>query len=111
MKRFLFVFSMVAVVALAACKKEDMISFDEDEFIFEYTGGTDQVTIITNVRWKVSATADWITLTPEEGRITVVLKVSVTENTSDSERYGEVIVTQVGGEQISDTLKVIQRAR
>ena len=109
MKRFLFIFSIITVVVLASCKKEDMLSLDDDEFIFEYTAETETTTVISNVRWTAVATVDWITLNPTGAKITAPLRVSVTENTGDSERYGEIIVTQIGGEQLSDTLKVIQK--
>jgi len=115
MAKFFSVHSIVAVVVLAiafsGCKKEDMLSLDDEEFIFEYAAETMKTTVITNVRWTAIATADWITLSPAEGKITARMSISVSENTGGSERSADVIVTQVGGEGLSDTLKVIQAAK
>ena len=115
MMRHIFVYSIMAVivtaVALTGCKREDMLSLDDDEFIFAYDDTEiRKTTVISNVRWTASTTADWITLSPAGAKITTMLSVSVSVNTEGSERSAEVIVTQVGGEGLSGTLTVIQEA-
>ncbi|MDR2887405.1 MAG: hypothetical protein LBV26_05305 [Bacteroidales bacterium] len=108
MKKYLFIVTLVCIM-FASCKKDDELSFSDSELNVDYSATTKEVKITAGTNWTVKTEADWITLTPSEGSGNATLKIDISENFDDFERYVDVILSQVGGEGLSATLKVRQQ--
>ena len=67
------------------------------------------VSISSNVDWKASCTASWVTLSPANGNGDGVLTVTVAENTNSNARSANIKVTGAGG-QLTRTIQVKQQA-
>ena len=67
-------------------------------------GASDRLTIETNVEWKASCSADWVTPTKEND----ALIVAVAKNTTSAERNATVIITRVDDNRELGRVVVIQ---
>lgn len=56
-------------------------------------GGSQTVTVTSNVNWNVSSDSSWITVTPTSGSNTGTFDITTNQNTTFIERTGIVIVT------------------
>jgi hypothetical protein len=67
---------------------------------FAYGAGGQNITIKSNTNWKASSSGNWLTVTPNQGTGNGTLALTVTDNTTNSERkalvtidYGDTNVT------------------
>ncbi|MEN3324443.1 chondroitinase-B domain-containing protein [Mariniflexile soesokkakense] len=74
---------------------------------FASAGGSQTVTVTSNVNWVVSPDTSWITVTPTSGTNNGSFDVTTSQNTTFSERTG--IVTVTGG-ALTRTLNISQAA-
>ena len=82
MKQIFLLFIITCI--LAACNKDNKtqeLSLSNNELSFNYSAETSEITVTANIGWTTRVAADWITLTPPEGRGNVTLNVSVSANT------------------------------
>lgn len=75
---------------------------------FTFKAGTATVDISSNVDWKASATAEWISVSPASGSNDGKITVSVAANAGDA-REGSVEITSTSG--IKTEVKVSQEAK
>lgn len=74
------------------------LSFDKDNFNFEYEGGTDTVCVTSNVDWEIDAVCDWITLSPMRGSSgKTCLEIRTVENETTAERNCTICANYEGG--------------
>lgn len=65
--------------------------------------------IIANVDWQITENLSWLSLDVNSGTGTTTVTATVTENTTGSQRTGDIYINEiVGGNNLSDTLSVIQ---
>ena len=85
-------------------------SFDINTTVLNFNDKqeTQTVQITTDGTWSARTDATWITLSPQSGTGNANLSVSVSENTSDDERTGEVIVTM--GDRTAN-IAVVQKGK
>jgi poly(beta-D-mannuronate) lyase len=74
---------------------------------FTDTAGSQTVSVTANVGWNVAADSAWITLTPTSGTNNGSFDITVSQNTSTTERTGVVTVT---GGALTRTINVTQAA-
>lgn len=75
---------------------------------FEDKSSTQIINIQTDGTWTASASDSWITISPTTASGNLTLSVSVSENTSDDERSGQVMVVMADK---SATINVIQKGK
>ncbi|MDO6760357.1 chondroitinase-B domain-containing protein [Tamlana sp. 2_MG-2023] len=73
---------------------------------FASDGATKTVNVSSNVSWSVSDNQSWITISPTSGSSNGSFSITVSENTSDSDRSGTVTVS--GSGVSSQTINVSQ---
>ena len=75
---------------------------------FEDKSSTQCINIQTDGTWMASASENWITISPTKASGNSTLSITVSENTSDDERNGQVVV--VMGDK-SATINVVQKGK
>ena len=75
---------------------------------FSENGGSQSVTLTSNLNWTASADVNWITISPSTGSNDGSINISVAANPIENIRTG--IVTVVGG-SISKTVSITQAAK
>ena len=75
---------------------------------FEDKSSTQTINIQTDGTWTASASDSWITISPTTASGNSTLSVSVSENTSDNERSGQVVVVMADK---SATINVVQKGK
>lgn len=93
----ILVCSLLAALAVA-CTKPAPASLNllSTVLTFDSTGGTEEVSILTNQSWSVRAGADWLTVTPPSGSASDAyqkLTVTAQENAAETERTAELTLT------------------
>lgn len=116
MKKLLnyFVVALALSVALTGCDKENKeksLKVDPDKFDFVAAGNDDVVSTVTavNVEWEAKvedAAKDWLSIAVKGNEITV----KVTDNDTEDERDGKVVVSDKKGEVQSVSITVKQAA-
>ena len=95
----------VAVTVFQAGKTFDvnttMLNFEDKQ-------STQTISIQTDGTWTASASESWITLSPTKASGNSTLSVSVSENTGDNERSGQVVVVMADK---SATINVVQKGK
>jgi poly(beta-D-mannuronate) lyase len=106
-------FTFLILASLISCSSKDSNEEPSENLYialtseFSENGGSQSVTLTSNLNWTASADANWITITPSSGTDNGPINVSVDENLTNNKRSG--IVTVSGG-SISKTLSVTQAA-
>jgi hypothetical protein len=98
MKRFL-ILSIIAITLIACSKEDDFVpkaEISKQSLQFSQNGGVDSFAITSNTNWIIVEDADWISLSPQSGVSSEVVKVSVSANTLTTSRTA-VITVKVEG--------------
>ena len=77
------------------------VTVSESECHYDCNGGTRIIQIYTENSWTVSASADWITVSPKNGTGDKSLTITVTGNSSTTERSGYVTITPNGSNPVN----------
>lgn len=101
MKKILILLILAAF--LPACFPLPQLEIDATSVSFGEEGGTERITVTSNLNWTATPSASWINIQYTEGGST--LTISATRNTESSERRGTVTLS--GGE-LSRTVSVTQ---
>lgn len=85
-------------------------TFDVNTTVLNYEdkSSTQTINIQTDGTWTASASDSWITISPTTASGNSTLSVSVSENTSDDERSGQVVVVMADK---SATINIIQKGK
>lgn len=75
---------------------------------FEDKQSTQTIDIQTDGTWTASASESWITISPTSNSSNSTLSVTVSENTSDNERSGQIVVVMADK---SATINVVQKGK
>lgn len=82
------------------------------QLTFDNYGGNQMVDIRSNVNWELSGVPEWVAVSNHSGKPTtnepLHLKLSVTENNSESERSAELLLT--GSQGVKSSLRIVQSA-
>lgn len=81
------------------------ISIDPSILAFDYDGGTQSVSVLSNGSWTVSTDADWYTLTPTSGNGDAEVTVTVSENEQMEARVGFVTFLSESGVSVQLDIK------
>ena len=110
MKRFTnFLILALAIVALAACDKEDVsnttgITFDPECDLtptFAHEGGSKEYTFTTKYEWSARADHQWATITPSSGdKYNKYFVIAVTPNTEGEDRTTNVTIELSNGNSV-----------
>lgn len=115
-------FTIVGLTSLMACSDDNStsttpeITLSGTEFLFPYGGGTETLTIETNIHLELNNTdADWCTVTRDKAETDEVLQYSITAtaNTNTDSRWTSITllatdyvrdikITQAGAEQAAE---------
>ena len=106
----LITLSLTALAALAlvfSCTKVVVVELTVSPLAvnYEVAGGEKSVSITCNDAWKVSCSADWITLSATSGNGNGTLKITATENKSIERREADV---KISAGEVQHTVKVAQ---
>ena len=85
----------------------DGIDLSGSALNFEHNAATINVNVRSNSQWRVSSSATWLAVTPQEGSGNGTLRVAVSD--SSVSRSAVVTISLVGTEQIRHSFDVIQR--
>ena len=81
------------------------ISIDPSTLPFDYDGGIQSVSVLSNGSWTVSTDADWYTLTPTSGNGDAEVTVTVSENELMEARVGFVTFLSESGVSVQLDIK------
>lgn len=106
-----FVVSQPDLTARAVVKvhqKGKSFSMDATVLAFSDKSATTDVSVYTDGAWRAYTSADWITVSPNSATGNAVLNISVSENKTDGERNGNVVVMMGDA---SATISVVQKGK
>lgn len=101
------------LMTVPSCKKEPPkelpeIKADESTLNFAGDGGTAQLAITSSGEWVGGCDAEWIVLDPSSGDGDANVSVTVSANSSEQGRQGEILLYIKDSEDISCTVAVRQ---
>lgn len=99
---------LVTKTSINVKQKGKTFDVNSNALLFSDKGESQSVGISTDGFWKASANVDWITCTPQSSTGEATLTISVTENVTEEERSGIVIV-EMG--DASSTIVVTQKSK
>ncbi len=85
------------------------IILGKENYYIQKSGGTINYTVSSNIDYDINVLVGgtWISQLPTKGMITSQFSFIAAANTSNTDRYGKIVITQKGG-SISDTLNIKQ---
>ena len=114
---YLLLLAMLSIVVACSSSSDDvtpMLSISVDgidlsgsALNFEHNAAVINVNVRSNSQWRVSCSATWLAVTPQEGSGNGTLRVAVSD--SSVSRSAVVTISLVGKEQIRHSFDVIQR--
>ena len=91
----ILIFSLVAVLGLMACEREDpSVNFDNTKVEFPSQGGSQTVSVTTNYAWTATTSDPWLSVSPssgDKGSATITVKAQANDRTTA--RKGSVTIT------------------
>lgn len=108
------IFCLASVIGLASCKDDnekepDALSVSPKEQVaMSSDGGTQELNITTNAKWRVTGATAWCKVTPAEGEGSATLTITVSANETATARKATLIV-QAGA--LKETLKLEQEGK
>lgn len=98
--------SVLAIIECISPYEEAYFSISTQTLTFAPEASELELEISTNLKWSIESNADWCTVSPLSGQTDCVVKVSVEENESDTERVAILsIVTSNSTTTVSVTQK------
>ena len=82
------------------------VTVEPESLTFDDKGGAKSVTVKSNTSWKVSANAEWLTVTPANGTGDGTVTVQVVENPLAATRNGQLVVTTTDGSVVKNVAVV-----
>lgn len=114
---YLLLLAMLSIVVACSSSSDDvtpMLSISVDgidlsgsALNFEHNAAAINVNVRSNSQWRVSCSATWLAISPQEGSGNGTMRVSVSN--SSVSRSAVVTISLVGKEQIRHSFDVIQR--
>lgn len=119
MHRYLYFFSLIffTFITFVSCESDFLegewsktppvknhFSLDKQKLDFGFAAASESVTVTTNGSWSASADASWIKLSPASGNADSQLSISIEENNTESDRFGEIIVKS---QPLNSTSKIV----
>ena len=95
-------------VTLTVTQSGTWLTLSADTLQFTSSGGADTLTLSSNVAWRVSSMADWLSVTPASSKGDGRVIITAADNPSASSRKGVVTVTSDG---YSLPVTILQEAR
>ncbi|MBR3449663.1 MAG: BACON domain-containing protein [Bacteroidales bacterium] len=86
------------------------ITVEPEALTFDDKGGEYGVSVKSNASWRVSASAEWFTVTPAEGSGDGSVTVRAVENPLAANRNGQVVITTADGSVVKN-ITVIQTGK
>ncbi|MBO5419053.1 MAG: BACON domain-containing protein, partial [Bacteroidales bacterium] len=109
------ILGMLSFSAVVACTQEQIVTpkldVDKTEVSVEAVAGEATINVTSNVEWKASSDADWISVNPSSGKgaeKAVAVKITAEDNDSEQARTATVIV-EAG--DLEKTVKVTQAGK
>ena len=110
MKKLIALTAAVAAMAvLFSCEKKAAapeLSVNPLTADFEAAGGDKDIAVTSNVEWTVTASKEWVTVSPKSGNGNGTVKITVDPNDGVSVR--EADVTIAAGDNLSKVVKIAQ---
>lgn len=73
-----------------------LLSVSPSSLSYRATGGSEEITVASNIEWTVTSSADWLTITPTSGSGDGTITVEAAINTSEGERTATITVSGEG---------------
>ena len=73
-----------------------LLSVSPSSLSYRATGGSEEITVASNIEWTVTSSADWLTITPTSGSGDGTITVEAATNTSEGERTATITVSGEG---------------
>ncbi len=73
-----------------------LLSASPSSLSYRATGGSEEITIASNIDWTATSSADWLTITPTSGSGDGTITAVASTNTSDGERTATITVSGEG---------------
>lgn len=90
--------------------EEIYIDADPEELIFNGGKGSASFVLESNISWDVEDDSDWISVAPSSGSDDKTITVTVQDNNTDSDRFGEITIEgEKYGQQRIEDVQIIQR--
>ena len=109
------ILGMLSFAAVVACTQEQLVTpkldVDKTEVSVEAVAGEATINVTSNVEWKASSDADWVSINPSSGKDAkkaVAVKITAEDNDSEQARTATVIV-EAG--DLEKTVKVTQAGK
>lgn len=96
-------------VTQAAGEEKPYLSVSAENVTMPADGAKKKVNVSSNVDWKASCTASWVSVTPESGNGNGELTITASANVSDESRTAVVKITDASG-NLSCSVQVRQQA-
>ena len=109
------ILGMLSFAAVVACTQEQVVApkldVDKTEVSVEAVAGEATINVTSNVEWKASSKADWVSFNPSSGKgadKAVAVKITAEDNSSEEARTATVII-EAG--DLQKTVKVSQAGK
>ena len=88
-------YTIVISIFLVSCKKDPLpvLTLSADKIVFSNKTSTETISVSSNYNWSISNDSDWISITPTSSTGESTVKISATENNTDSDRTTNLVVT------------------
>lgn len=86
---------IIGSIFLVSCKKDPLpvLTLSADKIVFSNKTSTETISVSSNYNWSISNDSDWISITPTSSTGESTVKISATENNTDSDRTTNLVVT------------------
>ncbi|MBO5419935.1 MAG: BACON domain-containing protein, partial [Bacteroidales bacterium] len=109
------ILGMLSFAAVVACTQEQLVTpkldVDKTEVSVEAAAGEATINVTSNVEWKATSDADWVSVDPSSGKgaeKAVAVKITADDNASEQARTATVVV-EAG--DLTKTVKVTQAGK
>lgn len=96
---------VIGIIAVTQYGAEPLLWSEVSELDFYVCGGRESFWVDSNTTWTFENIPDWVTVTPSEGSMSVLVEVEVSENLNNVERDCDLVVTTMG---LSETIHITQ---
>ena len=103
MRHIIYIISVIALFAIAACEDEknnSQLITSTTQLTFPTKGGSQTLQIESNTDWRITKDVDWISISPSIGSMNQTITVTVALSENELEHNAKVVISTKDGEKI-----------